>query len=115
MKAVAVVVGGACAAYLLYRRSLLAYVHGDERAEGHDEAYAAKPVIIFCSRTVKSADASKYTETFAKFAAEAQGGDYGVRACFSFIDRVKPETVVQFLWFDTPEGFVKLMKESKPW
>ena len=38
-----------------------------------------------------------------------------MRACFSFIDRDKPDTVVQFLWFDTPEGCVKLMKESKPW
>ena len=56
------------------------------------------PVVLFASRTVKDVDA--YRSAFTSYAYTAMTGR-GVRACFSFVDRNKHNTVLQFMWVDT--------------
>ena len=66
---------------------------------------ACKPIVVFSSRTVKNAEV--YQTAFAKYAEEAQSSGPGVRACFSFMDREKEDTVLQFAWYDSPADYVK--------
>jgi len=66
---------------------------------------AYKPIVVFSSRTVKNAEV--YQTAFAKYAEEAQSSGPGVRACFSFIDREKEDTALQFAWYDSPADYVK--------
>ena len=56
------------------------------------------PVVLFARRTVKSTEA--YKPVFQAYAEDAMKGP-GVRACFSFVERDIPNTVVQLLWLDT--------------
>jgi len=59
---------------------------------------STKPIVIFASRTIK--DLGQYKAAFSTYAAAAVKGP-GVRACFSFADREKANTVLQLLWLDS--------------
>jgi len=61
---------------------------------------SSKPIVIFASRTVK--DEAKYKKEFETYAGDLQRNTLGVRAAFSFMDRDKPNTALQFFWFDGP-------------
>ena len=61
------------------------------------------PVVIFCSRTVKSVAA--YKTAWVKYAEAAQKGGPGVRAIFSFVDRDQPNVILQFMWCDTAADY----------
>jgi hypothetical protein len=63
---------------------------------------SAKPLVIFASRTVK--DVAAYTTAFSKYGQDAMKGA-GVRACFSFVDREKENTVLQLMWIDSADDF----------
>ena len=56
------------------------------------------PLVIFASRTIK--DIGAYKTAFAAYAEEAMKGA-GVRACFSFVDSEKADTVLQLMWIDS--------------
>ena len=60
------------------------------------------PLVIFASRTIK--DVSEYTAAFTKYGEEAMKSP-GVRACFSFVDRDKDNTVLQLMWIDSADFF----------
>jgi hypothetical protein len=62
-----------------------------------------KPVVVFSSRTVE--DVSMYETAFATYATEAQSEGSGIRACFSFVDKDKENTVLQFAWYDSPADY----------
>ena len=59
---------------------------------------STKPIVIFASRTIN--DLGQYKAAFSTYAAAAVKGP-GVRACFSFADREKANTVLQLLWLDS--------------
>ena len=65
---------------------------------------SSKPIVVFCSRTVR--DKATYKKAFAAYAEQMQKTGRGVRAAFSFFDRDKPDTALQFFWFDTPSDLV---------
>jgi len=60
------------------------------------------PLVIFASRTIN--DVSKYTAAFTKYGEDAMKSP-GVRACFSFVDRDKDNTVLQLMWIDSADFF----------
>ncbi|EOD20788.1 hypothetical protein EMIHUDRAFT_469905 [Emiliania huxleyi CCMP1516] len=64
---------------------------------------AYKPCVVFSSRTIK--DEAAYKSAFAEYAEGAMAGS-GVRACFSFMDRDKEMTAVQFAWYDSASDLV---------
>ena len=59
---------------------------------------SSKPLVIFASRTVK--DLAAYKTAFAAYAEAAMKAP-GVRACFSFPDKEKANTVLQLTWIDS--------------
>ena len=63
---------------------------------------SSKPLVIFASRTVSDVEA--YKAAFSKYGEEAMKGA-SVRACFSFVDRDKENTVLQLMWIDEAAAF----------
>lgn len=60
------------------------------------------PLVVFASRTIN--DVTAYTKAFTKYAEEAMKSP-GVRACFSFVDRDKENTVLQLMWIDSADFY----------
>ena len=64
---------------------------------------SCKPVVIFRSMPVKSVAA--YKTAWTMYAEKAQKDGPGVRAIFSFMDREKETTALQFMWLDSPADY----------
>ena len=60
-------------------------------------------VVLFCSRTIK--DEVTYTAAFDALSDYTMAVDSGVKAMFSFVDKTKSNTALQFMWFDTEASF----------
>jgi len=60
-------------------------------------------VVLFCSRTIK--DEATYTAAFDALSDYTMAVDSGVKAMFSFVDKTKSNTALQFMWFDTEASF----------
>mmetsp|Transcript_6102 Transcript_6102/g.14814 ORF Transcript_6102/g.14814 Transcript_6102/m.14814 type:complete len:319 (+) Transcript_6102:193-1149(+) len=78
------------------------YLDGEAKeTESPSNSYI--PVVVWSSRTVTDLEA--YKAEFAKH-AEAAMATSGCRACFSFVDRDKESTVLQWAWYDTAADYV---------
>ena len=60
-------------------------------------------VVLFCSRTIKGE--ATYTAAFDALSDYTMAVDPGVKAMFSFVDKTKSDTALQFMWFDTEASF----------
>jgi hypothetical protein len=60
-------------------------------------------IVLFCSRTIK--DEAKYTAAFDALSDYTMASDPHAKAMFSFIDKTKSKTALQFWWFDNEAAF----------
>ena len=65
---------------------------------------SSKPIVMFCSRTIK--DVAAYKRAFSAYAEQMQTSGEGVRAAFSLMDTGKENTALQFFWFDGPGDYI---------
>ena len=58
-----------------------------------------EPIVFYCRRSIK--DEAAYKEAFSAAQSYSQARCPGCKAMFAYMDRTKPNTAIEFSWYDS--------------